>query len=708
MFNVKLYKDMLKQLRLSGIIFTVLSVLVSLFEPLSFVFSKSSLLNSYIYGYSINLSSISFVLAVSTFVAGFVLVMIAFSFLNKRNSSDYYHSLPNTRVCTYLSIIAAVVTWILIMVVSTVLLTSLVYFACGLSFNISYIFILIAAYTASTLLVAAVTTVAMCITGTLFSNIIVTGLLGFLPRFICYASTMLITSKISFVEESSLGLLNYSYNLPVAFVMNQLITNDSAISYSDLLSSPESILYTLILALLYLGLACFLFHIRKSEVADKNAPNKILQHVYRCAISLPVFLLAFIGFVGNGMKMQELAQWAMLVIAAIVIYFLYELITTKKLKNLLTAAPYLLIVIVISAGITWGSNLTITSFLKDAPLAQDIKYINVRAPYSKWNDRAFTSDKIESIKHDNIIIKNIVSVNLQRCIDDAKSDRMSYLGTENKCWFTITLNNGKTLEREFKISNEDFNAIEAATHENPAFYQWYRQLPSENEITIVQVGNNITASDCKELWETYKQEVTELSNEDYYYLLSKSNYRYKSNNLQSSLYVQSTVGVKNYRDGFPITTLTPKTANLYYNKFNKRNIEQHEKNMSKFMSYNLETATKDDFVNLSLYISELAKSDNRLYHKDPAVYQCEVDSDSYIKTGIGIPITIEQAKSIAKILQDGSFTDLDLSESMVSIYFGMPPLKQTQNSSWDELNKETSTVYVSVTEEQLSEINKIL
>lgn len=42
-----------------------------------------------------------------------VMMLYLFSFLNKRNSSDFYHSLPNTRLSLFFSFFAAVMTWVI-------------------------------------------------------------------------------------------------------------------------------------------------------------------------------------------------------------------------------------------------------------------------------------------------------------------------------------------------------------------------------------------------------------------------------------------------------------------------------------------------------------------------------------------------------------------------------------------------------------------
>lgn len=700
MFNVKLYKDMLKQLRLSGIIFTALSVIVSCFVPIIILLGKSSQSDKdlYDFGHSVSLLSISPSLMAATFIAGLVWVLIAFSFLNKRSSSDYYHSLPNTRVCTYLSIMAAVCTWILIMVVSTVLLSSLVFFACGLSFNISYIFILIAAYSVSTLLVAAVVSVAMCITGTLFSNIVVTGLIGFLPRFIMLMIQLVISQKASIVDGVSFGMLDFSYNLPVAFAFNFFnnINYTDYTIYDNLLGSASSILYTFVLALLYLGLACFLFHKRKSETADKNAPSKILQHIYRCSISLPVFVFATAMLVVAGVDFSNFVVSLIIMLVAIIIYFVYELITTKKFKNLLTAAPYLLVVVVISAGIAFGSNIAITSILNKIPTAQEIKYVKL-APRNLHGDNiGYNSVGVQSIKHDNIVIKNIVSENLKDNVDEIKKDKYLY-DNHDYLYATIVLNNGKKLERIIKFFKSDMETINTVMRENPAFYPRYRQIPSEDMISELRVERTNTAPESREIWEVYKQEIAELSDEDYY-TLNSGNSRLGEAVGPQVIGVVSVVGTKRYVDNYPMSELTPKSANMHFNNVNKKVIEEHKKSMINLLTYDLDTASAEDYINFTI-----ASGDEKVEE-----HYLNITGNAYSETSSS-SITLEQAQSIATILQAGSITKFDLSQPLIYIQFGSPPFQVRTLLEEKKLEiPKTNQIYISVTKQQLKEIGDIL
>ncbi|MCL2503356.1 MAG: hypothetical protein FWE94_01915, partial [Coriobacteriia bacterium] len=100
------------------------------------------------------------------FVGTLFLVYTAFSFLNKRNSSDFFHALPDTRSCMYVTTWAAIASWIFFTVAESVLLTWLAHVVTGMPFIAAYVPLLLLMFFISSLLVASTATVAVSLTGT--------------------------------------------------------------------------------------------------------------------------------------------------------------------------------------------------------------------------------------------------------------------------------------------------------------------------------------------------------------------------------------------------------------------------------------------------------------------------------------------------------------------------------------------------------------
>ena len=121
------------------------------------------------------------------------------------------------------------------------------------------------------LLCSASIALACCVTGNIISNICLSGIIIFLPRFILILVHLTVTNIYAAASSTHfIPLLDNSYNI------------------SDMLLSGVSNAYTLILSIIYIAIACLLFTIRKSETADKPALSWKLQFAIRCAIGFTI------------------------------------------------------------------------------------------------------------------------------------------------------------------------------------------------------------------------------------------------------------------------------------------------------------------------------------------------------------------------------------------------------------------------------------
>ena len=115
-----------------------------------------------------------------------------------------------------------------------------------------------------------------------------------------------------------------------------------------------SVLYTAGLALLYLILGTFLFQKRKSETAGQSAPNRRLQAVYRIILVMAYCLPVCVWIVDSEVTSISGFEVFVLYLIAVLIYFFYELLTTKKIKQTLRTAPGLLLVAACNGVLIFG------------------------------------------------------------------------------------------------------------------------------------------------------------------------------------------------------------------------------------------------------------------------------------------------------------------------------------------------------------------
>ena len=132
-FSVKMFWQSFLQLKVIGFISTILMVLITCVPIcISAVNIKSNIEYAGVekasrYVQLVDGNDFIPILILTFAIITPVLVLFAWNFLNKRNTSDFYHSLAYTRLNLYLTKIAAFVLWILIMYASIFLSAAILY-----------------------------------------------------------------------------------------------------------------------------------------------------------------------------------------------------------------------------------------------------------------------------------------------------------------------------------------------------------------------------------------------------------------------------------------------------------------------------------------------------------------------------------------------------------------------------------------------------
>lgn len=571
-FNFGLYRDMLRQLRTMGIVFGVLCIVASVLPVLI----------SFTTGYNVpSIAQATPALLVFMYIGGLTFVLAAFSFLHKRASSDFYHSLPDSRVCTYTSILAAVLTWVYAIIISTILLTWLSYVAFGLPFNHSYIPWLLAVYLAGTTFVVGGSLIAVGVTGTLLSNIIVAGLVIFLPRFILLFYTAAAIGTAQIVGAHELGLFfDPATNLPTAFIFN-LFTVDVG-SMSDLFFNTGGLIYTAVLGVLYLALGGLLFRFRRSELAGSSAPNRVLQHVYRCAITLPFVMVLFNHYIGySRMAGADISDAVSIIIFVIslAVYFVFEIVTTRKAKNLLRAAPWYLAVVAAAVLLSLAAHATGDAMLNTKPSAEEIKYVSIGADRGEFIGAArtvsYTRLLTDKIRYEEPEIKKMLSEGLEKTIELHTTGTDVYIGADNHGGaFGLALTDGRQISRVIILAQSGWDRLHALQLQNVAYQEAYRSLPRDTEISAINLPRLDEAA-ARQVWQTFRQEVQGLSDVDYDKIVEGGSAGLVpeaqtdgsgltgANRVLELLTVVGSVGLENYTSTYYLTDLTPRALDMY-------------------------------------------------------------------------------------------------------------------------------------------------
>lgn len=324
LFDPGLYRLGLRRTRVAGICSSVICVVGSALVPLVNMIAQSQRNMGY---YSIDISYYSYALLLWALIAlAPVIMYTAFSFLTNRRDSDFYHSLPATRSALYFSFFAAAMTWIWGILLVTVIVSGLLWLALYLmvptvTLSMSTVWTVLLHFGISTLCTAALVPAALAATGTAVSAIGLYGCVMLLPKLTIWIFTECLIEYAPFIYISE-ELENY-----LSFMLFEPL--------SLICQGPKwpPLIYSTVLALVHIAAGWLIFRVRKSESAGMPAPGKWQQTLYRTLISLPTAMLCvYIAFLNADTELL----WVLAVVT-VVIYYLYELITTKKLRSMLAA-----------------------------------------------------------------------------------------------------------------------------------------------------------------------------------------------------------------------------------------------------------------------------------------------------------------------------------------------------------------------------------
>ncbi len=412
-----------------------------------------------------------------------ILVLISNSYMTRRADSDFYDSLPHTRAAISLSSMLAVLT-----VSFTIILLSFgVAILCGYLFADSFMIpwggsiLKLLATLVATWISVSVFSVSTAITGTSFSALAVGFLIAAGPRALMTVinSAICETSPV-LLADSIIPLFDNNYNIYTALSVSNL----------SVVTSPAAYIYSVILAALYTFIAVVAAKKRKSESATHAAPSPLLQHIYRISIATLVCSLSLIIIFGYGFD----ATAVIVIVLSVIIYFLYELITTKRAKNLLGALavfPIFLLVNLLIAGVVALGSFVEANYTPDSDDVDSVSIVLYGDDtYVKFDEYiTLMSGDVELTDKDTVsLVTKALAENVEKYRDGTYagtylSNRSDYVNAVFK------IKDGLRSEyRSVYISSADYTKIINKLAEAEEYRNLWCSLPENPDIVSAEYG----------------------------------------------------------------------------------------------------------------------------------------------------------------------------------------------------------------------------
>ena len=605
-FSIKLFINNFLQLKVMGILGTVL---ITLFSVLSIVSQGIRMIEYSKEGISVN-GSMSGGVSTTYLGAGTlwplvltfvfvtpVLMLMAFSYNNKRNSSDFYNSLPYTRLNMYLTKLSAVFTWQVIVYVCAVvgIVFSIAVYKKYFVYSVSTITWIIIGTFICNLLCGAVIALACSLTGSLMSNICLTGIILFIPAIL----RVMITGGIS-------ALFDYVSNIQVVPVIgvernmiSALIVGGSmnGIQYNEILLNKGYMVYSLVLAIVYAAIGYLCFVRRKSEVAGKAALGNKIHVIIRTIIG---FICMAVGFLLLLIE-RDIISMIIFVSLAVAAMIIYELIAGDRSRLGFKTGISSVIALAatgIFTGLLWSGSVVMKAY---KPETSKIKYAVVESStyYSNYSgsfaDYYNTKTAQYRIKDSDII--DVLVNGYNHCKDKTYVE----LSQNRKNVYTINVYFKDGIigtRRSIALVEDDYKNLMLKLGADEEYQKIYLELPEYNNVTLTFNNNvNLSDSDKQNIYNCLQSEIKKVGYNQYI----KS---FDQTGVYDTVSIRFVENGNNYYIRIPFSEYLPETTESFMKMVNKGSL-----------NYALGSVTSKDAIELvkSAFDNKLSLSGDYYY-----------------------------------------------------------------------------------------------
>lgn len=512
-FNFKYLKENIKKSKgLIILLLIVVPLLTTLFTVLFVNGEKSINLASEV--------SINWVNMIGIYIVPIGISFALFGYIYKKTSVDLINSMPLNKQTIFVTNTIGGIALITIMQLITVALLFICSIACSnlVIFGKMLIDIFIVMWVAYVFVFVA-TNLAMAVSGTFLTQLVLTALILFLIPFITinikgfgFYTKYAITTNSSEKYES-IGRVDNCFIAPIQIPLSFL---DSESSYI-----PTSLAKTIFLGVIYLVIGLLLFKRRKMEDSEESFRNEKIHLFVKALTVFPMIVFL------NMLNPSNIITIFIIAIISIY-YFAYDFIVKRKVK-LITS----IVALILTLGISYVSAIGLEN-LEDKIIAP-LRKVNI-------NDIRAVSISIDGgwQAEDNYFMENEELLKLIFSLKDYNRSMQVIEDTGNFPEYNINViyktKTGKMLKSYLSLYSEEFNNLVELLSKDEKYVSHIKEEYTTNgKIAIdgkvvskefeeelnLKVKEKINSMTLLELYNSYNNAIT---SKDYYSNLSKSHY----------------------------------------------------------------------------------------------------------------------------------------------------------------------------------------
>ena len=665
LFNIKYLMQNIKKSK--GLIILSL-VLVPMFTSIILLSASND--------YALSFAEVSIVNIICMYIIPIVLSMSLFSYVYKKNSVDFIGSMPVSRKSIFITNtiggIGIIVLMQLLTMISTLLLSKILSNIIIFSSMVWDIFVF---YTIAYIFVFTVSNLAMSFSGNKFSQLVAICLILFLIPFLMMSGNVF-GDKYSYVNvtESINSSLNknteqiiidepFHFTAP-SYIFDMIINGEDVYEYNS-----ESVIKMLVLSIIYTAIGLILFNKKKLELAGESYENGNTHLIIKMLTFVP-FMFVFCSLSNS----DRIIVFLFFVAILAVYYFVFDLITNKKIPLKKTVPAFILSWIVVFAvfeGIIpkFGRNNI------DIINVDDIQSVQLKAINKRYDSECAFNLLIEDPELINMIVSDSIGIvhnsdyygatvevvpldkeDVYINYNEATSfpDESGSLSLNNKVYFNssnslivLNLKNGKSHEYSRYLDIDVYKAIIQKYGSDKILNVVKNSMPVVEGIAL---NKNIRA----EILDLINKELENITYQDLYQLYNTNNTEYR---LRVYSYEDHKLISNNYSyKGFE--SLFDKVIDIC-NKHALENINNNHR-------YHLDN--EDVF---SSFVKE----------KNPELYIENIIDEKTYERSVGrvVASMFNYDEIISKFIIDDSKNPIDTSKKMVVISTYIPTYFYTNN-----------------------------
>lgn len=475
LFNRKYFvQNILKSKSILALVLSIVPILNAIFL-LSLTKSEDSTVSS--------LNVISILNIIGMYIFPIVISLCLLGYVFNKKSTDFVNSMPLTRSQIFITnTIGGIAICVLMMIINTLVLAleSLVIPNLAITFKVLLDYFIV--WTVAYIFVFTLTNVAISVSGNMITSIVVVALLLFLVPFMHFYITGFngllgditpeLIARNATYERKIYEVKNIStYTLPFNY-FTALFTNKIE-TYNII-----SIIKMLVLSIVYIFLGTYLFKKRKMEINETSFKSSNIHMLVKSLTMIPI--VTFYLFIKEGTSniSIDIFFFVLLIIYSII----YDLITSKNIRNIKLGIVYFVITLVLCFGMynlvkklynesRNISDFDISSIDQVALNVKDIGYIKT------YDERYIYTDD------ENIVnkVKELISK------EDGGSSRIEVRIKANK----------KEYETILYLDYENYSNLFNTYLENTDVIKKYTNI-NYDELLAIKVGDTLVQEDKRQ------------------------------------------------------------------------------------------------------------------------------------------------------------------------------------------------------------------